>query len=442
MDILLKLEQNLADMDDVRQHSILILAEFDRTNKQLKSIRDHYCINHSIHGQNRQRITALTNDIMRWRGRLDCWIRSLLKKPQKKIDLRLMNILRGGYYEIIFDEKTPVHASVNTYVELCKRTVGQPQSKLVNALLRKAIDFDKNEKPNGSDSYQWHSFPKWLWNKWLNQFGEEMTVTLAEHFNQVPSYSIRRSESKLSEEELFSFCKKRKIEIIKWNDSKYFYSVVHNLSGFKDLLESEKLTVQDRASGRVVEILNPKPGETILDVCAAPGTKTHYIAELMQGEGDLFASDISHTRMCSFNTHWENVDVSTKNAVLDDFPLADGILIDSPCSGTGVIGKKPDIRWRRTSDEIQTFVRLQSDILNNMSKYLKPEGRIIYSTCSLEPEENWGVIDTFLKLNDHFQVRKESNNHFGTGFDDKGAFSPFPPTSKTDGMFAIKLVNG
>lgn len=429
-------------MDDIRHHSISILTEFDRTNKQLKSIRDQYCIHHSINGQSRQRLTAHTNDIIRWRGRLDSWIRRLLKNPQRKMRHRLMNILRGGFYEILMDEKIPNHASVNSYVELCKKTVGQPQSKFVNALLRKAIELDSNEKPNGFDNYQWHSFPEWLWNKWLNQFGEKMTIALAEIYNSPPSYSIRRSGSELSEESLFAFCNKENIDIKKWTGSDNFYSVVHNLSGLKNLLNSKKLTVQDRAAGKVVELLHPKPGETILDVCAAPGTKTQYIADLMQGEGHLYVSDISDARMNQFDTNWKNVNVAIKNATKDNFPLADGILIDVPCSGTGAVDKKPDIRWRRSYAEIQTFVKLQSQMLNHMSKYIKPEGRIIYSTCSLEPEENWGVIDTFLKLNDHFHVHNEPNKYSEKWFDGKGAFSPFPPISKTDGMFAVKLVNG
>lgn len=428
-------------MDDVRRHSISILTEFDITKKRLKSIRDHYCINHSIKGQNRQRITAHVNDVIRWRGRLDYWIKSLLKKPNKKIDPRLMNILRAGFYEIVMDDKIPAYASVNTYVDLCKKTIGQPQSKLVNALLRKAIGIDVNVKLSDCSDYHWHSLPKWLWDKWICQFGEKTTFALAEYFNHVPSFSIQRKESELSEDEFYSFCKTENVVIEKWPDSECYYSVVKNLSGLQPLLKSGKLIVQDRAAGRVVEMLNPKPGETILDVCAAPGTKTHYIAELMQGNGDLYASDLDDKRMSVFSSKWNNVIVNIKNAKEDDFPLADGILIDVPCSGTGVIGKKPDIRWRRSQEEIITFVKLQSDILNHMSKFIKPKGRIVYSTCTLEPEENWGVVDAFLKLNDHFQIHKETNNHSESWFDEKGAFAPFPPNSKTDGMFAVKLVN-
>jgi 16S rRNA (cytosine967-C5)-methyltransferase len=429
-------------MDDVRYHSVSILTEFDITKKQLKSVRDHYCINHSIKGQNRQRLTAQTNDIIRWKGRLDYWIRNLSKKPNKKMDSKSMNILRAGFYEIIMDNKIPEYASVNTYVDLCKKTVDIQQSKLVNALLRKAIDIDAKKKPIDCSDYDWYSFPKWLWDKWINQFGNEMTLALAGSFNHALSFSIHRKESEISEEEFYSFCENENVVNEKWRDSGCFYSIVQNLSGLQPLLKSGKLAVQDRAAGIVVEILNPKPGETILDVCAAPGTKTHYIAELMQGDGDLYVSDLDNKRMSVFSSKWKNVNVSIKNAIEDDFPLADGILIDAPCSGTGVIGKKPDIRWRRSPGDITKFAKLQSDILNNISKFIKPKGRIVYSTCTLEPEENWGVVDAFLKLNSHFQIHKETNNHSGSWFDEKGAFAPFPPTSKTDGMFAVKLVNG
>jgi len=429
-------------MDDIRFHSISILTEFDKTKKQLKFIRDRHSLKHSIKKQDRQKLTALTNDVIRWRGRLDYWIKSFLKKPRKKVDPKLMNILRAGFYEIMLDDKIPSYATVNTYVELCKRTVGKQQSKLVNALLRKADKIDISENSFDGSDYEFNSLPEWLWNNWISQFGEKRTLTLAEYFNQAPSFSILRLESEINEDEFYSYCKTENVVVEKWTDSKCFYSVVKNLSGLQPLLQSGKLVVQDRAAGNVVELLNPKPGETILDVCAAPGTKTHYIAELMSGSGKLYASDFDENRMNLFSSKWSNLIVNIKNAKEDDYPFADGILIDVPCSGTGVLGKKPDIRWRRSEEEIAMFVQLQSEILTNMSKFIKPMGRIVYSTCSLEQEENWGVVDAFLKLNDHFNVQKETNKHSGSWFDDRGAFAPFPPNSKTDGMFAVKLVNG
>ena len=208
------------------------------------------------------------------------------------------------------------------------------------------------------------------------------------------------------------------------------------------LIVAGKVSVQNRASGMVVELLDPKPGEIILDVCSAPGTKAAYTAELMAGDGKLYVSDSRVDRLEKFEPNFENIVVDVKNASKDQYPIADAVLIDAPCSGTGVIGKKPDIRWRRAQNEINEFVALQGNILNHMSKFLKPVGRIIYSTCSIEPEENWGVVDAFLKLNTNYYMDMETNIIPDSWLDDRGALAPFPSESKTDGMFAVKLING
>jgi len=311
----------------------------------------------------------------------------------------------------------------------------------VNALLRKATKIDRNNKPENCSEHDWDSFPQWLWKKWNKQFGEEKTKRLVAYFNQLPAYSIRRNRIHLNEQDFYSFCLEKNITVERWPDSDRFYHISKQLSGLQPLLISHKVFVQDRGAGRVVEMLDPKPGETILDVCAAPGTKSQYIAELMNGEGILYSSDIQANRMNAFRPEIPNIKIDIKNACEDDFPVADGILIDVPCSGTGVIRKKPDIRWRRRPDEMKVFRSLQVKILSHMTKFLKPGARIVYATCSLEPEENWGVVEAFLKLNDHFTIQKETNNGSGSWFDDKGAFSPFPPITESDGMFAVKLIH-
>lgn len=429
-------------MDPLRRQAVNVLTLFDKESDQLKKIRDEYCKKHSIGGKNRQRLTALTNSVVRWRGRLDFWIKGTLKKPNRKIQPELKNILRLGIYEVVMDNKIPAYAAVDAYVEIAKKTLGTGQSKLTNAILRKAAGFKNFSESDKSILNKWHSFPGWLWGKWTKQFGLEKTITLVDYFNETPKTDIRRNNNLLSHNDLITFCKENNIEIELWDNSETFYKIFYNLSGLRNLIVTGLIRVQDRAAGMVVEYLEPKPGETILDVCAAPGTKSSYIAELLNGKGDFYISDNNSTRMEKFESEYKNVVIDIKDAADDEFPKADAILIDAPCSGTGVIGKKPDIRWRRSMDEIYDFVILQNKILNHMSQFLKPGGRIIYSTCSIEQEENWGVVDAFLKLNEHFYMDMETKNIPGSWLDDRGALAPFPPTSKTDGMFAVKLVNG
>ena len=429
-------------MDPLRRHAVKVLVLFDQGNAQLKNVRDVYCKKYDIAGIHRQRLTALTNDVIRWRGRLDNWLSGLLNKPNRKITPELKNILRAGIYEVVMDKKTPVFAAVDTYVEIAKKILGAGQGKLTNALLRKSAVINSTEKPENSSLNKWYSFPRWLWEKWVKQFGEDKTISLANYFNEKVKIDIRRIDTQLSNENLQSYCKKNDIVIKPWNNSSIFYNVQHNMSAMQHLIKSKYVSVQDRAAGMVVELLDPKPGETILDVCAAPGTKAAYIAELMKGKGELYVSDVKANRMEKFEPVFKNVIVAVKNAEKNEFPMADAILIDAPCSGTGVIGKKPDIRWRRTFEQVYDFVKHQKSILNHMGQFVKPGGRIIYSTCSIEPEENWGVVDAFLKLNADYFIDMEPNNINDSWRDERGALAPLPFESKTDGMFAVSLTHG
>ena len=429
-------------MDPLRRHAVNVLTIFDKKNGQLKNIRDVYCQKHDIAGIHRQRLTAMSNDVIRWRGRLDHWMNGLLNKPNQKMQPELKNVLRAGLYEVVMDETTPAYAAVNAYVEIAKRTLGNGPGKLTNAILRKATELNNISKPDNCELNTWHSYPLWLWEKWTKQFGSNKTIALVKYFNETPKMDIRRNDSQLSHEELNSFCDEHDINIELWNNSEIFYKVQRNMAELNILIVAGKISVQNRASGMVVELLDPKPGETILDVCAAPGTKAAYTAELMAGDGKLYVSDSRADRLEKFEPTFENIAVDVKDASKDEYPIADAVLIDAPCSGTGVIGKKPDIRWRRSQNEMNEFVALQGNILNHMSQFLKPVGRIIYSTCSIEPEENWGVVDAFLKLNTNFYMDMETNIIPDSWLDDRGALAPFPSESKTDGMFAVKLING
>jgi 16S rRNA (cytosine967-C5)-methyltransferase len=189
--------------------------------------------------------------------------------------------------------------------------------------------------------------------------------------------------------------------------------------------------------------LDPQKGETILDVCAAPGTKTNYIFERMNGDGHLFASDISSRRLLKGKTRATDLKLPIKwlqkDASVDEFPMADRILIDAPCTGTGVIARRPDIRWRRKVSDFDNMNIIQTNILNNMSKYLKPKGTIVYATCSLEKEENWDVVSSFLELNDNFIIKSQNNLIPKEWINNNKCLEIFPPNDKVDGMFAVNI---
>ena len=190
-------------------------------------------------------------------------------------------------------------------------------------------------------------------------------------------------------------------------------------------------------------MLDPQPGETILDVCAAPGTKSTYIVEKMTNEGKLYSSDISHKRIQLSKDRAKELKIpiewSVKDARTDNYVKADRILIDAPCTGTGVLGRRPDIRWRRKKDDVDSMAEIQLEIINHMAQFLKKNGVMVYATCSLEREENWNVVESFLKLNNNFTLDSSENFIPKNWMNDQNCLETFPPQDMVDGMFAARL---
>ena len=430
---------------DARYHAFKILKIFYNKNHRLKYVRDQYYKNNNLSQNELNRSLVLTNEVVRWSRRLDYWINSHLNKPIKKLNPSLHLVLKLGYYEAVMDTEVPNHAVVNSWVELAKSIISNKFGGLVNALLRKAIKIDSKKRNINLTHGEWFSFPDWMIERWVDQFEEEDTLTLCDYFNSPPYIDVRLNTSQFELELILNMIEKLGVN---WEKSPESNKFIRVKSGVGKLLKSELFKVgminfQDRASGAVVELLDPQKGETILDVCAAPGTKTNYIFERMNGDGHLFASDISSRRLLKGRTRATDLKLPIKwlqkDASVDEFPLADRILIDAPCTGTGVIARRPDIRWRRKVSDFDNMNIIQTNILNNMSKYLKPKGTMVYATCSLEKEENWDVVSSFLELNDNFIIKSQNNLIPKEWINNNKCLEIFPPNDKVDGMFAVNI---
>ena len=191
-------------------------------------------------------------------------------------------------------------------------------------------------------------------------------------------------------------------------------------------------------------MLDPQKDETIIDACSAPGGKTSYISELMENTGKIYAYDLSIERIGRLKTGLErlkatNVEISKKDTTKIDLPKVSKILLDVPCSGTGVMAKRADLRWRRTMDNILEMYLIQRKLLWHASTFLEPGGVLVYSTCSVEPEENWMVIDAFLNSHPNFKVEDASNFVPSEFVNENGALETFPPRHTIDGGFAVRL---
>lgn len=325
---------------------------------------------------------------------LDFWIANLRKGH---IDVRLRDLLRVGLYQLLIAQ-TPEHAAVNETVELASKR----QRSIVNAILRSAARdrTDLVKKARAQPLEIRSSHPKFLINRWERQFGTTATTELCEWNNQPPLIYARINQLKID----------RPAFLARYRDARS----LANISNFVELqspaeaLAAGDCYVQDPSTAIACDLLNPAPGDEILDACAAPGGKTSYLAELMQDQGLLIAADRDSDRLNVLTENLARLGVSMANVVRQDWrraPVAleivsaapfDRILIDAPCSNTGVARRRVDVRWRLKPADFTRMQARQVEMVRAVLAWLKPGGILVYSTCSLEPEENENVIESLL----------------------------------------------
>ena len=358
-------------------------------------------------------------------------------------------MLRLGIYELVFDDITPDFASIHSNVELAKKNINKKSSSMVNAVMRNIQRLSqKNENWKMSlikDKID-RAYPKWLIKKWENEFGKNVTKNLCVQFLNEKNIYIRLDINRFSSDKIVSQLNQDNIEIIQHNHFKFFFKVVSGQQNIldNDLFKQGIISIQDPAAGAIVNLIDPQKNDYILDVCAAPGTKSLFMAQRVGQGGKIFACDNNQARINKAlkdksrhklnNIEWHLLDASK-----DKYPLHEKILLDVPCSGTGVIGRRPDIKWRLREKDIHRMANLQKSILKNISNYLIPGGKLIYSTCSLEKEENQDVIDHFLGCRSDFELIGTNSLLPNRWVNSRGFMFSFPTKTNTDGLFAAVL---
>ena len=433
--------------NDARFLTVKVLNRFNRNQKKLHLIIDEIISNAQIDLLTRSRVRVLSNETIRFKGRLEFLIEYVSGRRRDKIDPSILSILKIAFYEILIDKVVPNYAAVDSAVTLTRNLLNRKAAGFTNAILRKLTrknEEDKNWYHHLVDDPNWHSLPIWMQERWKKRFGTEQFLELVKNIN-LPSPSFIRVETeKIGIDAAKESLIRDGISLEKYSAS--FLKLDHGLGNVlrTDLFRSGKISIQDPASAAIVDCMDAKLGETILDVCAAPGTKTLYLSNIVGETGTILASDLSTERVKSgkedMKRHGQkNIQWSVKDAKKDTYPLVDRILIDAPCTGTGVLGRRPDIRWICKPKDINQASDTQLGLLNNCSKFLKPNGTLVYATCSIEPEENWNVVDRFLKLNSDFSVDTVPRKISSNWIDERGALRTLPHLHGVDGMFAAKL---
>ncbi|MGF1669278.1 MAG: 16S rRNA (cytosine(967)-C(5))-methyltransferase RsmB [Balneolaceae bacterium] len=429
-----------------RSVSVEILIEFDEKNS----------VNFSLAGEldarEKAQVREYVQNILRKRSYLDFLIDEFSSISIDEMKSPLKNILRLGLYEMLFMDGTPDYAAINEAVEIAKYTLGSKSGDLVNAILRNIQrDIDNLPKPAFEDRTKLvattFSHPEWLVKRWSKRFGEREAFQLMQANNQRPLFYVRVNNLRTK---TGNFKLRMEKSGLKFEESNWLpgYFKVESVEPFisKGWIEKGFCLVQDIAAGFAPTILDPKPGETIYDLCAAPGTKSIVISDLMEGEGTIIAVDISTERLerlAESALHYgaENIKIRRSDVRELSLKLADGVLLDVPCTGTGVMSKRADLRWRRTENDLKEAVKLQGELLEEAANFIKKGGRLVYSTCSLEEEENWGQIQNFLVKFDNFQLDNLSGYlPEEVLIEDGKAYQTFPHKHGCDGHFGVRLV--
>ena len=413
-------------------------------NKHFKNI--------NLNNKDRGLATELIYGVLENKYYLDYIIDKLSKIKCKKINIYVKILLRMGIYQILLLNSISDYAAVNETVSLVKK-YDKRSSGFVNAILRNVVRQKSTigEVDIKDDKIMYlatkYSYNPWIIKNWLNNFKEEFTEDLLEANSEKPSLYIRTNTLKISRNELLDKLKSEGIEcnIVPTIDEAIRVENLKNIEN-NQLFKDGLFVVQDISSMIVGKVMNPKENSKVLDVCSAPGGKTTHLATLMNNTGKVVSRDIfdhklkliqsNVNRLGLTNVDIENFDASIldKNSI-DKF---DYVLADVPCSGLGIIRRKPEIKYKEKA-EIKDLPKIQKNILENASKYVKLGGTLIYSTCTIQDNENIEVVNEFLDNNKNFKLIPIDEVNIDLDNQENGYLKIYPNIHDIDGFFIAKL---
>ncbi len=400
--------------------------------------------------RNRRAVRNYVSGITRWQRWLDFQIAAHYKGRFKKLEHRLLMILRIGVYDLTIRKNAP-HAALNEAVALAKKTVRPRAGNLVNGILRAMTrNLDQLPEPEKEDLAQYlgiqYSHPDWMVRRWLTMWNQDEVYNLLHHNNKPPVFTLRVNLLKTTVDEVQERLTKGGISCL---PSQYLPGTIQ-LQQLQALQATRVLdeglgAIQDEAAALVVEVMNPRMGNDLLDVCAAPGGKALYAAMKMKNQGRLVALDRHAGKLALLEKAAKQHGLSIIEAHQHDalhpipFPKADGVLLDAPCTGTGVLAKRADLRWRKTESDLHDLVQLQQKLLDIAAHAVKPGGVLVYSTCSIEPEENQEQVAAFLARHSAFKTESAAELVPQEMVTPEGYYQALPQRHGTDGAFAARL---
>lgn len=399
---------------NVRDAALSILMEIN-TNQAYSNLLLHRTIEkYKIEAKDRGLLTELTYGTLQHRMTLDYYLEPFVRG---KLDGWVRELLRMSLYQIVYLTKIPPHAVVHEAVEIAKRRGHKRIAPTVNGILRAVLRKGIRSLDTLEDGVEKiaieTSHPTWLIARWIELYGEEEATAMAHENNHPAAMTMRVNKTKATVNEVVAAFESEDV-------------IVHPGEIVRESLRSESgnpvntkvykeglVTIQDESSMLPAHALDVQPGMKVLDMCAAPGGKTTHIAELMNDEGEVVAYDIHNHKIKLIEDNAKRLGLSSITAKSGDSRKLvehhgessfDRVLVDAPCSGFGVIRRKPEIKYVKTEDDLVGLLTIQSELLNTAVQLLKPNGILVYSTCTVEYNENRGMVEQFLKQHTNMQL--------------------------------------
>jgi 16S rRNA (cytosine967-C5)-methyltransferase len=439
------------DMNYARKISIDVLEEvFNR--KAYSNIALGRSLNKSeLDPKDKALVTEIVYGTIKYKYTLDCILDYYLKNGIKKIDSAVLNILRISVYQLRYLDKIPPFAVVNEAVELAKRK-STGTAKLVNGILRNYLRQSEviyYDKKNYLDKLCFtYSFPKWLVEMFVSQYNPDEVINILEGLNSRPSVTVRVNNLKTTYEEAYEKLTEYGYDIEEGEVCPEAI-IINKGRNIEDnpLFIQGLISVQDESAMMVAPIMDLSDGINVLDLCSAPGGKTCHIAEIMNNTGEISAFDLHENKLALVKENLirlgiTNVICSRLDASKYTHKLAeygDRVLIDVPCSGIGIIRKKPEIKWTKDIISTKSLIEIQRNIMINAAKYTKVGGKLIYSTCTLNKNENEDNVKWFLEKQPQFKIEPIYCGNFQNVIYHTEGYVTILPNENMDGFFIAKM---
>ncbi|ROL56793.1 16S rRNA (cytosine(967)-C(5))-methyltransferase RsmB [Bacteroidetes/Chlorobi group bacterium Naka2016] len=440
-------------MQGVRPTAIKILNRFERSDSYVEKLIDKAIKEGNFNEMDKALLTELVYGVIRWKAKLDYVLVGFYFGDYLKCLNVVKNAMRIALYQIMFLDRVPLYAAVNESVEYVKRIQGEKTAGIVNAVLRNiARNIDNIRYPEREEDLVYHlavmySYPRWIVKRWLEYFGETNAEKMLFTSNRKPYITLRVNTYKTTTEYVENELKKLNVPFFVspyYSNSLVLRNPRFNVTA-SDLFTQGYVTIQDTSATLAALLANPKPGQLVYDLCAAPGGKSFVLSELMQNTGKIIAVDKYPSKLRFIEEGAQrlglsNIEIQSGDAMNIKFDEpADIVFLDVPCSGLGTIAKNPDIKWKREREDIYKLAEIQKKILANAVQNVKVGGVIVYSTCTTEPEENEQNIKWFLNEFPNFRL-DPAEKYIQEKLCEQGFLKTLPFKHYIDGAFAARLI--